>query len=401
MNRRSRFGPGLLVAAAFIGPGTVTTATRAGAAFGFTLLWVLLLSIIATSVFQEMAARLGLVTRQGLGEALRTAIPTPAMRVLSIVLVICAIGLGNAAYQAGNIAGAAIALDSLTDISHRYWAVAVGVIAAALLWHGSYRMLERSLIALVGVISLVFVITAVMAKPDLSSLVKGLVTPRLPEGSLTIAIALIGTTVVPYNLFLHASTVCEKWPESVGTRTAIRDARLDTTLAVVLGGIVTLAIMITASAFLAESAKPSNAAGMAQQLEPLLGSFAKVFFSLGLLAAGLTSAITAPLAAAYAMGGAMGWERNVRSSRYRVVWMAVLLIGTSFATLGKSPVEAIVFAQATNGLILPVVAIFLLWVVNKKDLLGDYVNHTMANAVGGLVVAVIASLGFYRLVTAF
>jgi len=183
------------------------------------------------------------------------------------------------------------------------------------------------------------------------------------------------------------------------THKAIREARMDTFLAVALGGIVTIAIMITAAAFFVDGSDVNSAAAMAQQLEPLLGRFAKLFFSLGLLAAGLTSAITAPLAAAYAMGGALGWPADMRSTKYRAIWISVVVIGTAFAVFGKKPVQAIIFAQAANGLILPVIAIFLLWVVNKKKLLGEHVNGLWANLLGGVVVVIIASLGIYRLVT--
>ncbi len=130
----TRFGPGLLVTAAFIGPGTITTATVAGAGFGLALLWVLLFSVIATIVLQEMAARLGIVSRQGLGEALRGAFPAPVLRGAVVALVVAAIAFGNAAFQTGNITGAAIGLEVLTGISRPVWAATVGAAAIALLF---------------------------------------------------------------------------------------------------------------------------------------------------------------------------------------------------------------------------------------------------------------------------
>ena len=158
--RRRACGPGLLVTAAFIGPGTVTTASRAGA------------------------------------------------------------GLG---------------LEALTGVSHRVWAVAVGVSAAAVLASGIYRVIERVLIVMVVLMSVVFVLTAIIVRPDVGGIVSGMFVPTLPAGSLVTVIALIGTTVVPYNLFLHASAVREKWPASVSLRDALREARLDTGLSVTLG----------------------------------------------------------------------------------------------------------------------------------------------------------------------
>ena len=131
-----RFGPGLLVMAAFIGPGTVTTASKAGAEYGFVLLWTLAFSVIATLVLQEMAARLGLVTGRGLSTALREHFHNRHFRLLAIVLVIAAIGFGNAAYESGNITGASLGLAAITPYPSQLWSIVVGGTAFALLASG-------------------------------------------------------------------------------------------------------------------------------------------------------------------------------------------------------------------------------------------------------------------------
>jgi manganese transport protein len=317
MKWSQRFGPGLLVTAAFIGPGTITTATAAGAGFGLSLLWVLLFSVLATIVLQEMAARLGIVSRHGLGEALREAFANPYLRSAAACLIVAAIALGNAAFQTGNLLGAAMGLEVLTGVGKPVWAVIVGATSIALLAAGTYRVIERALIGLVGLMSFVFVTTAVMARPDISAIGRGLLWPGLPDGAATTCIALIGTTVVPYNLFLHASAVQAKWPSTVPVETALRQSRTDTIVAVALGGLISLAIVTTAASFFAAGTTIDGAAAMAAQLEPLLGRWAKAFFAVGLMAAGLTSAITAPLAAAYATSGALGWKIDMASPRFR------------------------------------------------------------------------------------
>ncbi len=399
MSWSKRFGPGLLVTAAFIGPGTITTATAAGAGFGLALLWVLLFSVAATIVLQEMSARLGLVSRKGLGEALRTSFADPLVRTMVVVLVVGAIAFGNAAFQTGNITGAAMGLEVLSGVPRPIWALIVGAAAFVLLGTGTYRIIERLLIVLVAVMSVVFVLTAVMVRPDLTGIVKGMFMPGIPAGSLTMIIALIGTTVVPYNLFLHASAVREKWPASLPLSQSLRESRVDTVIAVALGGLITLAIVVTAAAFFQQGTTVENAVMMAEQLEPLLGPLAKYFFAAGLFAAGLTSAVTAPLAAAYACAGALGFEPTLRSWKFRIVWVIVVVAGTVFAAIGKSPVAAIIFAQAANGLILPVIAVFLLVVVNRRKLLGQYTNGMLANVLGAAVVLTAAALGVYKLVT--
>jgi manganese transport protein len=396
-----RFGPGLLVTAAFIGPGTVTTCTIAGASFGFSLLWVVLFATVATIILQEMSARLGIVARKGLGESLRESFPNPTLRTAVVVLVVGAIAFGNAAFQWGNINGTAMGLEVITGISRPMWSIITGIAATALLFTGTYASIELILIALVVVMSVVFILTAAMVQPDLGEMVRGLLTPQLPQGSLTTAIALIGTTVVPYNLFLHASSVREKWPASMPTEQALGESRVDTVLSISLGGLLTLAIVITAAAFFRQGTTLDNAASMAQQLEPLLGPAAKWCFAIGLMAAGFTSALTAPLAAAYATAGTLGWPIDLRSWKFRAVWFGVVLAGTFAAAIGRKPVSAIIFAQAANGFILPVIAVFLLMVMNRRALLGDHVNGIAANVLGVIVVAVATALGVYKIVEVF
>ena len=398
VNRRpGPFGPGLLVTAAFIGPGTVTTATVAGAGFGYALLWALLFSVIATAVLQEMSARLGLVTRRGLSQSIRETFAGHWYGTLAVFLVVAAVGFGNAAYEAGNITGAALGLQGISGIPGWVWALAVGAGSGALLASGRYSMIEHVLVGLVLLMSAVFLLTFLMVRPPLGTLFAGMFQPSLPPGSLLTAIALIGTTVVPYNLFLHSSAVQEKWGADLPVEESLAAARLDTGLSIGLGGLITLAIMSTSAAAFFGAGSTVSAANIAQQLEPLLGPAARYFFAAGLFAAGLSSAVAAPLAAAYAVCGALGWERELGSTRFRMVWLAVLCCGTFFAVIGTSPLTAILFAQAANGLLLPVCALFLLVVMNRPSQLKEYRNGLVSNLLGLVVVMVTLGLGGLKL----
>jgi manganese transport protein len=395
------FGPGILVTAAFIGPGTVTTASLAGANYGFVLLWALLFSVIATFVLQEMAARLGLVARQGLAQALRRSYAGSWLGTAVTLLVVAAIGFGNAAYETGNIAGAALGLQGVTGVGGPAWAVAVGLLSGALLASGRYRLIERALVALVLLMSALFLLTLFMVRPPLTEVAGGLLAPRIPAGGLLTVIALIGTTVVPYNLFLHASAVQEKWPAGRNLASALRESRRDAGLSIGLGGLITLAIMGTSATAFFGGDTPLSAANMAEQLEPLLGPAARYFFAAGLFAAGLSSAVTAPLAAAFAVSGALGWDGGLRATRFRLVWLAVLLTGTLLAAAGSRPLAAILFAQAVNGFLLPVCAIFLLLVMNRPAVLGEHTNRPLDNIAGALVVLVTLGLGALKLLQVF
>jgi NRAMP (natural resistance-associated macrophage protein)-like metal ion transporter len=402
LKRLKQFGPGLLVAAAFIGPGTVTTASVAGAETGYALLWALVFSIFATLVLQEMSARLGIVSRLGLGQALRQSFDQPLLKGLAVALVLIAIGFGTAAFETGNITGAALGLEAIVGLPTRIWALLVGASAFALLATGRYQLIERVLVALVLIMSVVFLLTAIIVQPDLGALFAGLFTPAIPGGSVLTVIALVGTTVVTYNFFLHSAAVQDKWPKRIATDTALAESRVDTLLSIMLGGLITLAIVITAAAAFFATGTPIEDAGqMASQLEPLLGPSAKWFFAIGLFAAGMTSSVTAPLAAAYAVTGALGLKPDLASLAFRAVWAVIILVGTGFAWFGASPVEAIVVAQAANGVLLPLVALFLLRVMNRSALLGAHRNGLLGNILGGIVLLVATALGIYTLLSVF
>lgn len=376
------FGPSTLVTAAFIGPGTLTVCTISGANFGYTLLWVLLFATLSTIILQEMAARLGLITQRGLGEAIRSQIQNPLLKVISVILVFTAIIIGNAAYEAGNISGAVLGVSGVFGESI-IWPLIIGLASFAILFIGKFKIIERILIGLVIVMSLVFIITAFVVQPDFGSIIQGLFVPSFNSGNQLAILALIGTTVVPYNLFLHASSVSQKWshPEQLS------DLRKENTVAIGLGGLISIAIVITSAATLFGSGI-SNMSQMALQLEPLLGSWAKYFLAIGLFAAGISSSITAPLAAAYTAKGIFGWKGDGKSIKFRIVWMFILIVGTLFSMMGYKPIEVIRVAQVANGVLLPVVVFFLVYISNKKSLLGQFINKPWQNLLAGLVVLV-------------
>jgi NRAMP (natural resistance-associated macrophage protein)-like metal ion transporter len=399
----NNIGPGPLVAAAFIGPGTVTLCTLAGVNFGYALLWAMVLSILATLVLQEMAARLGVVSQKGLSEIIRSEIKHPIVRGFAIVLILSAIVIGNAAYEAGNISGGALGMQTLLgnpilevgSFNLNIMSLLIGFLAFVLLYIGNYKILEKALVFLVILMSLAFLTTAIITKPNLLDIAKNIVVPKFPEGSILTIIGLIGTTVVPYNLFLHASLAKTKWKD----KNDLGFARKDTIIAIVLGGVVSMCIIISASAI--PSQDISNAADLAKGLEPLFGVNAKYFLSIGLFAAGITSAITAPLAAAFVASGCLGWESNFKAKKFRAVWMFILGLGVVFSTVGFKSIEIIKFAQVANGLLLPIIAGFLLWIMNKVSVLGKYKNSKLQNVIGLVILVATIFLGAKGILSVF
>ena len=393
-----RFGPGMLVAAAFIGPGTVTTASIAGANFGFVLIWALLLSCIITFVLQEMSSRLGIVSGLGLSESLNQSIQNSTTKLCLMGLVVAALGAGNAAFEVGNITGAAIGLNQIIGLSVPECSVFIGIIAFILLGTNAFKLIEPLLTVLVILMSLLFLVTMMIIDIDLQEFMNGLMNPKISSESLIMIMALIGTTVVPYNLFLHAHFSKQKWKELEPSK-ALKYSRVDTAVAISLGGLITLAIMSTSAVAFFGSAVNISANNIGEQLNPILGSYSNYIFSFGLFAAGVTSAVTAPLAASIAVTEALGWDNDPSQKKFKVIWISIISVGTLFAFLGTKPLEAILFAQATNALLLPIIAIFLFYIVNKTQVMGSYTNGFWVNFLAVIIIISILSLSGYKVST--
>ncbi len=393
LKRFRAIGPGALTAAAFIGPGTVTTATVAGASYGYALAWTLVFATIAAIILQEMAARLGVVARLGLGEAIMQRFAeAPVLKWISGALIIAALFIGNAAYEGGNIAGAVLGMEAaLPDMAPRSVLAAIIAFAAgAILLFGGYRIIEKVLIAAVLIMTLAFATALFIIGPDWGALIKGALIPYIPFAAFPLVLGLIGTTIVPYNLFLHAAAARKRWngAEHLG------EARFDARLSIGVGGVVSILVLSTAAASLFGSRIVIESAGdMARQLEPAFGAGATWLIALGLFAAGLSSSITAPLATGFAAAELFGFESDPKALKFRLVAGAVLLVGAVVAVTGRRPVEIILFAQIANGLLLPIIAAFLLYAANNKKLLSENANGLLANAAGIMVTLIAAMLG--------
>jgi manganese transport protein len=412
-------GPAIMITAAFIGPGTILIASQAGAKHGFALLWVVLFATITTIILQEMAGRLGIVTGSGFGQAITGYFSNPWLRAGLVSLILVAILLGNSAYQTGNLLGAKAGVEPFffafgpkeIESSHFNWPVLViGLLAGGLIVLGKFEWLRTILTVLVGLMSLMFVLAAILSQPQPAEILYGLI-PSLPPNSAPLALGLIGTTVVPYNLFLHASAAANRWPENLVRKTidkerAIRDSFKDTVLAVSVGGLVTAGILITAAMAFHPTQNPAIEAAVdlqkvgdiSHQLRPILGQWATLFFGLGLFAAGFTSAITAPVAAGLATAGCFGWPNQLQDWRVKSTALGVLLTGSILAVcFGKAPAEAILTAQIANGFILPLLAMMLLVLTNRLKLMNRFINGRMQNIIGTFVVLIVLAIAANQL----
>ncbi len=373
-----------IVAAAFIGPGTVTTAAAAGAAHGEALLWALGFSVLATLVLLEAAARLTIVSGRNLAEAIREQFRGHRAGLLVFLLVLGAIVLGNAAYEAGNILGAVAGVQLGLEVPGPLVTVVIGVLAGGLLWAGAPRTVAHVLSLTVALMGVAFVATAWLLRPEPGALAAGLLVPSLPGGSTFLVLALVGTTVVPYNLFLGSGLAAGR---------DLGETRFGLAVAVLLGGVVSMAVLVVGTSVEGYF----DFEGLGQALELRLGGWAGPLLGLGLFAAGFSSATTAPLAAAITANGLLEdgrgrWQPG--SLRYRAVWGGILLVGVAFGVSGIRPIPAIILAQALNGILLPFAAVFLLLAVNDRRLVGaGGLNGTLSNALMTGVTGVTVVLG--------
>lgn len=354
-----RLGPGILVTAAFIGPGTLTVCTVAGASYGLELLWAVFLSILLTAFLQTLVARLSWNSGMGLVELVHYHSPNRSFRLVVLTAIVAAIGLGNTAYEAGNITGALLGLKvflpaAYTRVAHYPALTFIGLALAFFLWVGNPQWIKKLMLGVVVLMSISFLVTAFWVGPSLVPLFKALLVPRVPQGSLFTIMAVVGTTMVPYNLFLHAALSKDK--QQFGSQTALRN---DSLMAIGLGGLISMAVVVAAS--VAPAAAIRNAADLAQALTPLFGEAARYLVGLGLFAAGFSSALTAPLAAAFVVQESMGWPAD--APKTKAVPLFVLIFGLAALSLEFTPTLLIQFAQWANALLLPFIILFLAYLV--------------------------------------
>jgi len=307
------------------------------------------------------------------------------------ILAFLAIIVGCTAYEAGNIIGGSLGLGILTGIPKYYWVIIISLIAVALLWTRNYKLIEKFLIGLVVVMGISFFISAVIVKPDFTGIIKGFI-PGIPQDSMLLVLALLGTTVVPYNLFLHSSTILKKWQD----KNDIPWMRKDAYLSIGLGGIITISIIVTAAAaYFLTGMTIKTPADLSLQLEPLYGKLAKIFFGIGLFSAGLSSAITAPYAAAWTASGLFNWKEN--SWKFKAIFLTVIAFGAVVSIFALRPLHMIVIAQVTNALLLPVVALFILYLLNKKEV-GEFKNTILQNILFVIVFIIIVIINLKKFI---
>ena len=372
-----------LIAAAFIGPGTVTTAARAGVEGGWHYAVYVALAAAAGFLLMEMAARLTVVSGQSFGALIGRRAGWLRYGCFGAVL------LGCAAYQAGNLLGAIGGLKLLFPVPGGL-VLGVAAVAFALLWFGSTQSVARVLAGLVALMGGLFCAAAlyvVFSGADLAG------DGRVATGTV---VGIIGTTIVPYNFFLAAG---------LGAGRGLGDMRRGLAGSFLVGGVLTLSIVLVSSvapAFTGFADLAAAISGAVAGAVGMEGAKGEVLLGVGLFAAGFSSAVTAPLAAALAGRELLGTGEArlpTTSPAYRSIWIGVLATGTLVALLDLDVVSIIVAAQVANGLLVPLIAILVLVLANDRSILGAEVNGWGRNVLAGGVILFLLYKSFGVLAT--
>ena len=363
-----------VISAAFIGPGTITTAVSAGASFQLGLLWAVVFATLACIVLQEVSARVIISSGLTFGECVQKRFDAGWVKWLVAVPVL----LGCAAYEAGNILGAVSGLALLTSGSTKLFTVIITVLAAIILWRGGSKLISNVMMFLVVVMAIAFAVLAFKATFSLTELLKASVVPQLPVGSEWIALGLVGTTIVPYNIFMGSA---------ISKGNTIPLMRIGLTVSVIIGGAITACILLAGTVAGTFTSFPA----LAETLKNNSGSWAAIALGVGLFAAGFSSAITSPYAASLIASTVLGSKNK---NRIRLVWAAVLLTGFGFGISGVKPIPVILAVQAMNGFVLPLLAYFLIIMVNDNRLVKPEHQHALwYNAVLLLIFGTTALIG--------
>ena len=364
-------GPAIIITAAFIGPGSLTVCAIAGVEFGYELLWAVVLSCIITIFFQDTVANLSFKQNKGLVELFNKKLNNSFLNTLFIGLVLISIVLGNAAYETGNISGAYIGLKNIIELFiyniDNYISFSlyffVGFLTFFFVLKENNRLIKNTLGIAVLLMSISFMFSAFLTRPPLLELLEGFFVPRWRPDTWSTIIAVLGTTIVPYNLFLHAALVKNEIDKLESSF-----LRRDIIFSVCFGGLISSSIVIAAAGTNIDEISSIN--DMGKSLQILYGSNSQIFISFGLFAAGISSAITAPLAAGYVVEESFIKHPNSKLLK-KVAIFIVIITGMIFSFSGYNPIKLIKLAQVANGLLLPGITLFicLICIPKKKDLI--------------------------------
>jgi NRAMP (natural resistance-associated macrophage protein)-like metal ion transporter len=395
----SVIGPGFIAGNAGNDAGGIATYSIVGAREGYGLLWALVLITFALAVIQEMSSRMGVVTGKGFGDLVREQF---GIRVTLAIMALFV--FANVTVIVAEFAGIAASMELFGVHKH----VSVPI-SAFIVWFvvvkGNFKQVERFLIA-ISLIYLTYVFSGVMSNPPWKEVARQIVMPhiRLDKDYLLLFITMVGTTITPYMQFYLQSAVVDKGIRIDEYRYAKFDVYAGSFMTVFIAFFIVLS---TGTILHPAGVIVDSAENAAQALQPLAGDFASHLFAVGLLNASFLAAFVLPLATAYGLSEAFGWESGINKSfreapQFLGFYTAFIVIGAGAILLPNAPLIKIMYlSQTINGLLLPVVLIIMLRLVNDASIMGEYVNSKRMNVIAWFTVAVLILLTLMLLVTSF
>lgn len=383
-------GPGMITANAGNDAGGIATFASVGAEFGYSLLWILIPITISLGIVQEMCARMGAVTGKGLADLIRER-----FGVRWTALVMLALLIANAGVTVSEFVGIAAA----TELFGVYRFISVPLAALMIWWlvvKGSYQRVERAFL-LMSLVFLGYIASAFLSRPDWSAVAVGLVKPtfRFEQTFLFTFVAVVGTTISPYMQVYVQSSVVEKGVTPEDYQKTKTDVWIGTIFAIL---IVFFIVVSTAATLHKAGIHVTSAANAARALRPLASEYAETLFAVGLFGASMLAAGVLPLATAYSISEALGFEKGVsRSFREAPIFLGtftfLVAVGAAIAVIPNLPlIRVLLVTQVINGLLLPVVLFAVLRLVNDREVMGDHVNGPLYNIAAWLTAIIVTGL---------
>ncbi|TZF81548.1 divalent metal cation transporter [Pedobacter sp. BS3] len=377
-------GPGIITAALVFGPSKITIASKLGAEYGYTLLWVIVVAIFFMAVFTSMSARIGIATNQ----SLLTTIRQKWGKRVSV-----AIGIGifmvAASFQAGNSIGIGIAIGELTQTSPVQWIVIFNIVAIGLLFFkGFYKTLEKIMMLLVGLMLIAFTTTVVRVEPVLYTVLPGFV-PLIPDHSLELIIAFIASSFSVVGAFYQSYLVQERKRINPKVKQSSTDSL---TGIIILGIMATIVLLCAATVLFPKGIKLNSATDMAKALEPLFGKNAAKLFLCGLFGASFSALVGNASLGGTLLGDAVGFGNQLNSKKVKYLIAAVMCIGAAIAIIfGKLPLELIILAQSITILIVPFIGITMFAIANDTAIMGKHTSTVTVKIFGflGLIILIL------------
>jgi NRAMP (natural resistance-associated macrophage protein)-like metal ion transporter len=375
-------GPGFIIAAVVLGPGSITVASKIGSTEGYSFLWVVAIGAISMSVYMNMSTRYGVTHTQ----SILYTISNEYGKWLALVIGICTF-IASLSFQFGNNLGIGIGMKALTGIQEFIWPLIFTPLAIFLIFltGNLYKTLEKLMMIIVSIMIFAFIFNLLFIKPDLIASAKGLLPSSINMSSFNNIAALVGTTFVLQGALFQSYLVQNKGWGLDDKAKSIRDSNLGVFMLALLSSL----IIITASATLKpRGIEVNSAADMAIQLEKLLGNFAKYIFSFGFIAAAFSSLLVNAVTGGCLLADSLKMGRNLDSKMAKVFTTVILLIGMFIAVFFKGNIiYALIMAQASSMLGVPMIAVGMFLVANNKKIMKGHTNSGFQNilAVAGFI----------------